>query len=186
MTHFKVHSPYLIKFIEAFEYRNTYFIVKENFLGHILTSVIKAGYDQDTEYGEDFCVYTLYCIGMGLKDMHDKFLIHRDIQPNNIFFDPDGNVKISGLSQVYFLTEQEPAIRQRPTFEVRSPAPEMLTISQDGYGKPVDVWAMGILAYELMTGFHKPLMAEESKEVLSAEAYQQDESRFSPTYQAFI
>ena len=76
----------------------------------ILTTAIKFGLSYD--YSEDFCVYTLYGIVKGIKDMHDKFLVHRDIQPNNIFFDPDGNVKISGLSQVYYLTQQEPSIKQ--------------------------------------------------------------------------
>ena len=81
-------------------------------MGDVLTTAIKVGCRID--YSEDFCVYTLYCIAKGLKDMHDKFLVHRDIQPNNIFYDSDCNVKISGLSQVYFLTRQEPSIRQRP------------------------------------------------------------------------
>ena len=62
----------------------------------ILTTAIKVGCIQD--YSEDFCVYTLYGIVKGLKDMHDKFLMHRDIQPNNIYFDSYGNVKISGIS----------------------------------------------------------------------------------------
>ena len=105
VAHFKVESPYMIKFIQAFNYKNTFFIVKEMIMGNILTSAIKAYHGHNRDYSEDFCVYTLYCIAKGLKDMHDKFLVHRDIQPNNIFYDPDGNLKIAGLSQVYFLTQ---------------------------------------------------------------------------------
>ena len=43
VAHFKVESPYLIKFIQAFSYKNTYFIVKENIMGNILTTAIKVG-----------------------------------------------------------------------------------------------------------------------------------------------
>ena len=67
----------MIKFIQAFNYKNTFFIVKENIMGNILTKAIKVG--KSRNYSEDFCVYTLYCIAKGIKDMHDKFLVHRDI-----------------------------------------------------------------------------------------------------------
>ena len=69
----------------------------------ILTTAIKFGLSYD--YSEDFCVYTLYGIVKGIKDMHDKYLVHRDIQPNNIYFDSNCNVIISGLSQVYLFAE---------------------------------------------------------------------------------
>ena len=72
-------------------------------MGDILTTAIKVGVR--IEYSEDFCVYVLFCLAMGLKDMHDKFLVHRDIQPNNIFYDPEGNIKLSGLSHSFFLTQ---------------------------------------------------------------------------------
>ena len=64
----------------------------------ILTKAIKVGCTFD--YSEDFCVFTLYGVAKVLKDMHDKFIVHRNIQPDNIYFDNSGNVKISGLSQV--------------------------------------------------------------------------------------
>ena len=62
-------------------------------------------------------------------------------------------------------------IKQPPYFELRSSAPEMVNITKEGYGKPVDIWSIGILAYELATGSHEPPMEEESKEVQSAEAF---------------
>ena len=65
----------------------------------ILTKAIKVGYNMD--YSEDFCAYTLYGIAKALKDMHDKELVHRDIQPNHINYDLYGNVKINGLTRVY-------------------------------------------------------------------------------------
>ena len=112
--------------------------------------------------------------------MHDKELVHRDLQPKHIDYDFNGNAKISGLSHVYLFEKEELKISKSPNFEMRSPAPEMVNVTDVGYGKPVDIWSIGILAYEMATGSH------ESKDVLLDQPYLLPEGRFSPVYQAFI
>ena len=46
--------------------------------------------------------------------MHDKFLVHRDINSNNVFCSADGQPKIAGLSKAYLLTLEEQEITELP------------------------------------------------------------------------
>ena len=110
VAHQTVESPYLIKFKEAYEHKKTYFIVSEYVDGSILSAVVKKR--SELELSEDFCRYTLYCVAMGLQTLHQKFLVHRDIHSNNIFCSVDGQIKIAGLSQAYFLTLEQQSITE--------------------------------------------------------------------------
>ena len=58
----------MIKFVETFLHKNTYFIIKEQIVGRILSTVIKERFEFN--YTEDFCQYTLYCVAKGLESMH--------------------------------------------------------------------------------------------------------------------
>ena len=46
--------------------------------------------------------------------MHEKFLVHREINSNNIFCSVDGQLKIASLAQAYFLTLNEQEITEVP------------------------------------------------------------------------
>ena len=48
---------------------------------------------------------------------------------------------------------------------MRCPAPEMNKVNDDGYGKPVDIWSIGVLAFEMAIGSHESLMKEKSREL---------------------
>jgi len=81
-----------------------------------------------------------------LRVVHDHKVIHRDIKPENLLLDSHDNLKIAdfGWSTI--------AKHKRKTFcgTLDYLAPEMLT---DGvYDNRVDVWALGVLAYECLIG----------------------------------
>lgn len=78
----------------------------------------------------------------------DPPIIHRDIKPENILLDNDGRVKLGDFGWSNFFNEES----QRTTY-CGTPeylAPEM--IKQQGHAKPLDIWNLGILLFELLVG----------------------------------
>ena len=47
----------------------------------------------------EFCAYTLKMVALGLREMHLKNVLHRDIKSMNILCDGQGRIKIADLDQ---------------------------------------------------------------------------------------
>ena len=78
--------------------------------------------------------------------MHGKDIIHRDIKPENLL-NSGGVIKIADFGW----SAHSPSDRRR-TFcgTLDYLAPEF--VRREEYGKGVDIWSVGVLAYELITG----------------------------------
>ena len=78
--------------------------------------------------------------------MHSKNIIHRDIKPENLL-NCDGVIKIADLGW----SAHCPSDR-RKTFcgTLDYMAPEL--VNQESHGKAADIWAIGVLTFELITG----------------------------------
>lgn len=90
--------------------------------------------------------------------LHEKNVIHRDIKPENLLLDYNGDVKISDFGwSVHTSSDQ----RKTMCGTLDYLSPEM--IEQTPYSKSVDVWAIGVLTFEFLTG-DAPFVAAEDRE----------------------
>lgn len=60
--------------------------------------------ESETNYPERMCQYVLYKTLIGIKFLHDRNIIHRDIKSKNILFDSSGEIKLSDISTAAQLT----------------------------------------------------------------------------------
>ncbi len=96
-----------------------------------------------------------------LAYLHDHGIVHRDLKPGNIFLD-QGVVKIGdyGLSKFISCSCRSGQTESVGTFHYMAPE-----IGLGRYGKEIDVYALGILLYEMLTG-HVPFEGESSQEII--------------------
>eukprot|EP00607_Mallomonas_marina_P002946 CAMPEP_0182431676 /NCGR_PEP_ID=MMETSP1167-20130531/50917_1 /TAXON_ID=2988 /ORGANISM="Mallomonas Sp, Strain CCMP3275" /LENGTH=472 /DNA_ID=CAMNT_0024618279 /DNA_START=7 /DNA_END=1422 /DNA_ORIENTATION=- len=81
--------------------------------------------------------------------MHLRHVIHRDIKPENILIDEDGRLRVADFGWAVHAPTPY-AVRYTLCGTAEYLAPEMLDGS--GHSHEVDLWALGVLMYELLVG----------------------------------
>jgi serine/threonine protein kinase len=90
---------------------------------------------------------------LALEHLHKLGIIHRDVKQENILIDLQGHVVLSdfGLSKMFLPYEKHIAYSWCGTLS--NMAPELAETCPDGYDRTVDWWSLGIVTYELLTGW---------------------------------
>ncbi|MCH2181210.1 MAG: serine/threonine protein kinase [Mariniblastus sp.] len=99
----------------------------------------------------------------GVSYLHDQGIVHRDLKPANIFFDEDQQViKIGdyGLSKFISCGRRSGQTETVGTFHYMAPE-----IGKGVYGKEIDIYALGILLFEMLTG-DVPFNGESTQEIV--------------------
>ncbi|KAI0689813.1 Pkinase-domain-containing protein [Cerioporus squamosus] len=104
-------------------------------------------------YEEDAAELVRTIMG-AVKYIHECGIVHRDLKPENLLFrtkDEDADVMIAdfGLSRV--MDDEKFHLLTEICGTRRYMAPEIF--KKTGHGKPVDVWAMGVITYFLLCGY---------------------------------
>ncbi len=102
-------------------------------------------------------------IAAGVEYLHDSGIVHRDLKPANIFLDEDEDViKIGDYGLSKFISNSHRSGQTETVGTFHYMAPE---VGKGIYGKGVDIYAMGIVLYEMLTG-DVPFHGESSQEII--------------------
>ncbi len=105
--------------------------------------------------------------------LHDHGIVHRDLKPENLLFrTPEDNADLLiadfGLSRI--MDEEQFHVLTTTCGTPGYMAPEIF--KKSGHGKPVDVWAIGVITYFLLCGytpFDRDSNLEEMQAILVAD-----------------
>ena len=144
---YNLNHPHIIKLINHFEDdENLYLIMELAAKGQLfsLLNKFRHGFDQirAAQYMRE--------IISAVKYLHsfNPPIIHRDIKPENILLDENGRCKLADFGWSNYVAPDN----TRRTFcgTAEYLAPEM--VNKKGHDTSVDIWALGVLCFELLTG----------------------------------
>lgn len=100
-------------------------------------------------------------LAKAVAHLHDHGIVHRDLKPGNIFLE-HGTVKVGDYGLCKFISSSQHTAQTQSVGTVHYMAPE---ISTGNYNKQIDIYAAGVILYEMLTG-HVPFEGESAGEIL--------------------
>ncbi|CAL9136955.1 cyclin-dependent kinase [Musa troglodytarum] len=140
----ELKDPNIIELIDAFPHKGNLHLVFE-FMESDLEAVIR---DRNIVLSPADTKSYLQMTLKGLAYCHKKWVVHRDMKPNNLLIASDGQLKLAdfGLARIFGSPDRK---FTHQVFARWYRAPELLYGSKQ-YGAGVDVWAAGCIFAELL------------------------------------
>jgi len=152
-------SPHLVAIYDVrHNAENEPFVIMEYVSGPSLRSLL----DSVPEgLGPTKSAFLIREMAKGLAHLHDAGIVHRDLKPQNVFYE-DGYVKIGDYSLCKLMSGSHRTDHTMTVGTVHYMAPE---ISEGKYDASVDIYALGIMLHEMLTGA-PPFVGDSVGEVL--------------------
>mmetsp|Transcript_22074 Transcript_22074/g.22262 ORF Transcript_22074/g.22262 Transcript_22074/m.22262 type:complete len:370 (-) Transcript_22074:389-1498(-) len=142
-----LNHPNIVKCYNIYEDDKTFYVILEILKGgELFEKIVKK-----TFYSESDARDLVQLLLNAIKYFHEKGIVHRDLKPENLLLTSDADrsqVKIADFGLAAYDHGQNQLEGQ-----CGSPhyiAPEILETKP--YGAPVDMWALGVIAYNLLGG----------------------------------
>ncbi|CAG9788902.1 unnamed protein product [Diatraea saccharalis] len=129
----KLRHDHLVNMIEVFRRKRRFYLVFE-YLDHTLLDELESS---PGGLGEDKAKKHLYQLLKGIDYCHHNSIIHRDVKPENVLVSNAGVVKLCDLGFARALA---------------APGEPYTEYVATRYGPEVDIWAIGCLFSEMLTG----------------------------------
>ncbi|XP_069051931.1 microtubule-associated serine/threonine-protein kinase 1 isoform X3 [Lepisosteus oculatus] len=153
-------NPFVVSMFCSFETRRHLCMVMEYVEGGDCATLLKNIGALPVEMARMYFAETV----LALEYLHNYGIVHRDLKPDNLLITSMGHIKLTdfGLSKMGLMSMTTNLYEGHIEKDAREfldkqvcGTPEYIApevILRQGYGKPVDWWAMGIILYEFLVG----------------------------------
>ncbi|XP_045146719.1 cytoplasmic tyrosine-protein kinase BMX isoform X3 [Echinops telfairi] len=160
-TMMKLSHPKLVKFYGVCSKRYPIYIVTEYITNGCLLNYLKShGKGLEPSQLLEMC-YDV-CEGMAFLESHQ--FIHRDLAARNCLVDSDLSVKVSDFGMTRYVLDDQYVSSVGTKFPVKWSAPEVFHYFK--YSSKSDVWAFGILMWEVFTLGKQPYDLYDNSQVV--------------------
>ncbi|XP_077625768.1 cytoplasmic tyrosine-protein kinase BMX isoform X3 [Crocuta crocuta] len=160
-TMMKLSHPKLVKFYGVCSKRYPIYIVTEYITNGCLLNYLKShGKGLETSQLLEMC-YDV-CEGMAFLESHQ--FIHRDLAARNCLVDSDLSVKVSDFGMTRYVLDDQYVSSVGTKFPVKWSAPEVFHYFK--YSSKSDVWAFGILMWEVFSLGKQPYDLYDNSQVV--------------------
>ncbi|XP_075701336.1 microtubule-associated serine/threonine-protein kinase 4-like [Rhinoderma darwinii] len=170
-----IESPFIVNMVCSFSSQRHLCMIMEYIGGGDCGTLIKYGGPISVNLARLYFAEMV----LALEHLHSYGVVHRDLKPDNLLITPSGHIKVTdfGLSKLGLMrltsnnykAQMEDITKEFLDNEVCGTleyiAPEMLLM--EGYGRPIDWWAMGIILHEFLLG-SVPFFGSTTKKVFNA------------------
>ncbi|XP_037383147.1 serine/threonine-protein kinase Nek5 [Talpa occidentalis] len=146
----KMKHPNIVTFFSSFQENNRLFIVMEYCDGGDLMKRISR--QRGVLFGEDQILSWFVQISLGLKHIHDRKILHRDIKAQNIFLSKNGMVAKLGDFGIARVLNNSMELARTCVGTPYYLSPEIC--QNKPYNNKTDIWSLGCVLYELCTLKH--------------------------------
>jgi cGMP-dependent protein kinase len=138
-------SPFIVKLYRTFRDSRYLYMLMEPCLGGELWTILR----NRTRFQDTEARFYTACVIKALEYLHNKGILYRDLKPENLLLDSTGYVKLTDFG---FSKQLEGPDEKSWTFcgTPEYVAPEIITNKSHDFR--ADIWSVGILMYELLTG----------------------------------
>lgn len=139
--------PFVVKLFYAFQDQEKLYLILEYGQGGELFTHLNT----EKMFSESVAAFYMAEMLLAISHLHDTLgVVYRDLKPENCLLDAEGHLLLTdfGLSKVAVEQSEDSCNSILGTVEYM--APEVILGKK--YGKAVDWWSFGALAYDLMTG----------------------------------
>ena len=145
-----INHPNIVRLVEDFEDEKYIYLVMEYYKGGDLYSYIKEYRDNDKILSEKAIAKIIKIIAQSIQYLNNFGIVHRDLKPENIVFGTQKDISsLTIIDLGVAITLSYGQMNSDPIGTLEFIPPEIFT--RKPYSHKVDVWAIGIILYILVT-----------------------------------
>jgi serine/threonine protein kinase len=148
----RFHNPNIVQITDIVEANNSAYLIMEYLSGATLKEYLR---ENGGKLPEDRVLSIAGALVHALTTIHEQQIFHLDIKPDNILVEPDGRIVLIDFGAAKQVSTLD-GTQTTTTFAFTPKYAPLELISSQSIGPQTDIFEMGMLLYELLTGTVPP------------------------------